>query len=114
MSLKPLGLVQGLSPCQAMDYGVGKRRRRLDRRNAGRCSGRLAGFGLEVARRELVFLQKPVELGAVAVGQTGGVGDVAVGDLQQVDEVTALELLLGIRVGPVSYTHLTLPTSELV
>jgi len=40
-----------------------------------------------------VFLQQAVELGAVALGQAGGVGRVAVGQLEEADQVVALEAL---------------------
>jgi len=56
---------------------------------------RRRAVGLEMARRQAVLLHQAVKLGAVAVGEPGSVGDVAVGQFQQADEVIALEALLG-------------------
>ena len=42
-----------------------------------------AVVGLEQPRRQAVFLHQAVKLGAVAVGQLGGIGHIAVGQLEQ-------------------------------
>src|SRR5688572_3703906 len=49
--------------------------------------------GLEQLRVELMALQQLVELGAVALGETRSLRDVAFGDLQQSREILALEFL---------------------
>ena len=59
----------------------------------------VAGRPAEHRRRQLVLLQQTVELGAVAVGDAGGVGDVAVGQLEKLHQVVALEALLCLGVG---------------
>src|SRR5471030_71018 len=57
-------------------------------------SDRLA-IAPEQGWRQLVFLQQTIKLRAVTVGQAGRVGYIAIGQAQQLDQVVALETLLG-------------------
>ena len=53
----------------------------------------------EHAGRQFMLAQQAVKLGAVAVGNAGGVGDIAVGEFEQLHQIVALEALLGVSVG---------------
>ena len=55
-------------------------------------TARRVAHGLELRRAELVLVQQLVELGAVALGDARRLRHVAVGDLQQLGQVVALEL----------------------
>ena len=46
---------------------------------------------------QIVFLQQPIELGTVAVGNPGRIGDTAIGQLEKLNQIVALETLF--RVG---------------
>ena len=60
--------------------------------------GDSALFGTEQAWRQAGFLQQAIELGAVAIGQPRRVGNIAVGEFQQLGQVIALKTLLGVGV----------------
>lgn len=48
---------------------------------------------LKILRQYSIAQQKLVEIGAMALGETSGLGDIARGTLQTLDEVTAREFI---------------------